>query len=61
MIPRVDLIVQRLSFVVHGFDSVDNLSELSRQALLFLRDLVEGGDLPLLALIYALLVLANCV
>ena len=61
MIPRVDLIVQRLSFIVHGLDSVDHLSELSRQALLFLRDLVEGGDLPLLALIYALLVLANCV
>ena len=57
----MDLIVQRLSFVVHGLDSVDHLSELGRQALLFLRDLVEGGDLPLLALIYALLVLANCV
>ena len=59
MVLRVDLIVQCLRFVVHAFHSVDDLAQFSSQPLLLLRDLVERGDLLLLALINALFVLAN--
>ena len=59
MVLRVDLIVQCLRFVVHALDPVDDLAQFSSQPLLLLRDLVERGDLLLLALINALFVLAN--